>query len=113
MGWYICGGCGASVRCDVCSATECSQDIWSSDCAGCKKALKLKESGIPWNMKYVYDRRPVKHLRKVLGRIRRHKIKFLKYNHTWGLLATHRNYLIHKDKRSMRVRFWSALSAEL
>lgn len=80
--WYFCSGCGASVRCNVCGATECSQDINPAKCKGCAKALAMSAETAPWNMsvpptkvttighdegrheRIVKYPRPVRHIRK-------------------------------------------------
>ena len=50
MSWYFCYGCGPSVRCDTCGATECGQDL-KDDCPGCVKARALRAKGPPRNIR--------------------------------------------------------------
>ena len=75
MSWYYCSGCGASQKCEVCGATECSQDLYRNasqgTCPGCVRALgilddaKAGKIGIPWNIRNTpRGVRPWRHLRK-------------------------------------------------
>lgn len=84
MSWYFCSGCGPSVKCDVCGATECAQEVHSNarnkSCPGCIKASEQSKGPIPWNMQIIPNgARGWKHLRKRDTRIRIHRHKQRKF----------------------------------
>jgi hypothetical protein len=71
--WYFCCGCGPSVRCSVCGATQCGQNFDEANCQGCAKARAASYGTIPWFLDDKQGRRPNKALRKTLSRIERHR----------------------------------------
>lgn len=72
MSWYRCSGCGPSQQCDVCGASQCSQDL-RNDCLGCMRAKFAAKGPVPWNMQWPPNStRPWKHNRKWLTRNERH-----------------------------------------
>ena len=86
--WFYCSGCGATLRCKLCKAAECS-GLDSANCIGCaaaraeRAAIEAKQKGVPWNMRRVRFARPHKHIRKRETAIQRH-LRGLYRRGVWG-----------------------------